>query len=68
MDRDSYEILLLEIRQEIKEAEKTLKKLACIDIYALKKMNRVKEIIQQELIAYRSGLEKNENLVKLMEG
>lgn len=68
MRRDAYESLLLEIRQSLKEKEDSFKQKACVNLLLYKKVKLARRMVQQELINYRIGCEKDKNLVNLMEG
>ena len=68
MRRDDYENLLLEIRQGLKEHEETFKSQACVDLSVFKKVKKMRQVVQQELINYRVGYKRNQDLVHLMGG
>lgn len=66
--RDEYEILLLEIRQGLKEADKKLKNLPCINLFKYRGLRNLRVLVQAELDSYSSGSQKNVELIKLLGG
>jgi hypothetical protein len=67
--RTVYEQLLLELRQGVRDEEKRLLNLACVDICRFREVTRFKQTVQMELINYRSHTTKEDlELIKLVEG
>lgn len=68
MRRDDYEMLLLELRQVIKEKEDSFKTEACVHLIYFKSIKHFKQLVHSELKDYRLGFERKQKFVKLMEG
>lgn len=69
MSKDAYEILLLEIRQCLRDAETELLNTNTIDIKKFKRLKSLKALIKETLISYRLKKSKNpETIAKLING
>jgi hypothetical protein len=69
MDKDAYEIYLLEIRQVLKEAKAQLKSQASISLSKFHEISQLQASIQKQLILYRTGIkDQNQQVISLMEG
>ena len=68
MSRDEYEILLLEIRQELKDKEEILRNLSCVNLFLFKRVQVLSKEVQKQILDYRIDRVRNKEFLNLMEG
>ena len=69
MKKDMYEIYLLEIRQGLRETEEHFRAQPCTDLVRFRELIKIKSLVQQALIDFRTGRgERNELFINFMGG